>query len=271
MRSLTKYLLFAALLILPQAAMADMGCTLVVDYQTADILHEEGDCKTRRAPESTFKLPLALIGYESGILKDAHNPIWPYKPEYNSNRAEEKQDTDPTRWEKESVVWFSQQITQKLGKKKFQNYVDTLNYGNKDLSGDEGKDNGLTNAWLSSSLKISPVEQVAFVRKLLKHGYALSPRTYDLTIEIVPEFTAGGWKVRGKTGSGFERKVDGTLNRDLQRGWFVGWAERDSRKIVFAKFIADSKKTEGYGGPRARDALLKDLPAIMAQDRHNDH
>ena len=270
MRFTLKYFLLAALVFTPHAAMAE-NCTLVVDYNTSAIIHEDGDCKTRHAPESTFKLPLALIGFDSGILKDAHTPEWDYKPEYKANREEEKHPTDPTRWEKDSVVWFSQQITQKLGKEKFQNYVDALGYGNKDLSGDPGKDNGLTHAWLSSSLQISPVEQVAFVRKLLKRDYALSAHAYDMVMEIVPHFTAGDWAVRGKTGSGFERNADGTLNRDRQRGWFVGWAEKDGRKIVYAKFMADGVKTKGYAGPRTRESFLKDLPAIMAQDRHNDH
>lgn len=271
MRTSVISLFFAALMVMPHAAMADTGCTLVVDYNTSDILHEGGDCKTRHAPESTFKLPLALIGFDSGILIDAHTPEWDYKAEYNSNRDEEKHPTDPTRWEKDSVVWFSQQLTQKLGMKKFQSYVDALGYGNKDLSGDTGKNNGLTHAWLSSSLKISPVEQVAFVRKFLRQEYKLSPHAYAMTMEIVPHFATGDWAVRGKTGSGFERNKDGTLNRDLQRGWFVGWAEKDGRKILFAKFVSDDVKTEGYAGPRSRDALLKDLPAIMAQDRRNDH
>ncbi|ASX27927.1 hypothetical protein BA173_03570 [Rickettsia sp. MEAM1 (Bemisia tabaci)] len=41
-----------------------------------------------------------------------------------------------------------------------------FSYGNQDTSGDKGKNNGLTNAWLSSSLEISPEEQIAFLQKL---------------------------------------------------------------------------------------------------------
>lgn len=31
------------------------------------------------SPASTFKIPLAVIGFESGILKDENNPIWKTK------------------------------------------------------------------------------------------------------------------------------------------------------------------------------------------------
>lgn len=272
MTRLIPFLLIALLLAFPQrAAMAGTGCTLLVDYATDTIIHEDGDCTTRQSPNSTFKLPLALIGFDSGILKDAHTPRWDYKAEYQSNRETERKATDPQRWEKESVVWYSQKLTRTLGIKKFQYYVDALNYGNKDLSGDAGKNNGLTHSWLSSSLKISPIEQVGFVKKLLARTGSLTPHAYKMTTEIVPEFSAGDWIVYGKTGSGFKRHADGTLNRDRQEGWFVGWAEKDSRKIAFAKFIADTEKTEGYAGPRARDNFLKELPEIMAHDRRNEH
>lgn len=271
MRITAGLLLCAALPVSPQTAMADAGCTLVVDNQTAAIIHEHGDCKTRRAPNSTFKLPLALMGFESGILKDAHNPAWAYKPEYDADMEKDRHKTDPVRWEKESVVWFSQKLTRELGTKKFKSYVDAFNYGNKDISGDAGKNNGLTHSWLSSSLKISPVEQVGFIRTVLNRSLPLSDKTYDSFMTVAPEFAAGDWVVHGKTGSGFERNPDGSLNRIRQRGWFVGWAERDSRKIVFAKFIADEQKTEGYAGPRARDTFLKELPSIMKHDAHHNH
>lgn len=272
MRAVTKKLFFAALLFLaPQAAQAGTGCTLVVDYKSSAILHEDGDCKTRYGAQSTFKIPLALMGFDSGILKDAHTPEWDYKPEYNADLESHRHPTDPTRWEKESVVWFSQQLTTQLGAEKFKNYVDAFNYGNKDISGDAGKKNGLTNAWLSSSLKIAPIEQVAFIGKMLDKKFKISPEAYDNTLAIIPQFKAGDWTVHGKTGTGFAHKDKGTIDRAAQQGWFVGWAENGGRKILFAKFIADDKKEKTYAGPRARDALLKDLPAIMAYDRHNEH
>lgn len=271
MRAIIPSLFLSALLLLPHAAMAGTGCTLVVDYKSSTILHEDGDCKTRYGAQSTFKIPLALMGFDSGILKDRHNPVWPYDPAVETNREEERHETDPARWEKDSIVWFSQRLTRTLGQEKFKSYVEDFNYGNKDISGDAGKNNGLTNAWLSSSLQISPVEQVAFVRGLLSRSYKISPLAYDKTIEIIPQFSTNGWVVHGKTGTGFERNADGTQNRARQQGWFVGWAEKENRTVLFAKFIADDKKETIYAGPRTRDAFLKELPSIMAADAHNDH
>lgn len=271
MRSAYAFLISALIVFAPAAAHAAQGCTLVVDYDTTAILHEDGDCKTRYGAQSTFKIPLAVMGFDSGILNGAHSPLWPYDPTYETNREEERHPTDPTRWEKDSIVWYSQQLTRKLGPYKFKSYVDKFNYGNKDISGDPGKDNGLTNAWLSSSLQISPIEQVAFIRAFLRKKLRVSDSAYRLTKEIIPRFYAGPFAVHGKTGTGFEKSADGAINRDRQQGWFVGWAEGMGKKIVFAKFIADDKKESAYAGPRARDAFLQELPEIMAADRHNEH
>ncbi|WP_410526374.1 penicillin-binding transpeptidase domain-containing protein [Rickettsia rhipicephali] len=58
---------------------------------------------------------------------------------------------------KNSCVWYSQIITNKeLGIEKFRDYVTQFDCGNRDISGDKGKNNGLTNAWFSSSLEIAP-------------------------------------------------------------------------------------------------------------------
>lgn len=269
MRVIVTSLLCAALAVLPRVAWAD--CTLVVDNATSAIIHEDGDCKTRYGAQSTFKIPLALMGFDSGILKDAHDPLWPYEEGATVNREEDKMDTDPARWEAESVVWFSQKLTTRLGAAKFKKYVDAFNYGNKDVTGDPGRRNGLTHAWLSSSLKIAPIEQVAFIGKMLDRKFELSANAYDNTLAIIPRFTAGDWAVRGKTGTGFALNDKGKIDRARQEGWFVGWAEKDGQRILFAKFIADTKKQSFYAGPRARDAFLKDLPALMAQDRRSEH
>ncbi|EPB8016659.1 class D beta-lactamase [Pseudomonas aeruginosa] len=259
-----RALLLAIALLIPFHANAqDENCTIVIDAQTGKTVHERGDCDTRRGAQSTFKIPLALMGFDSGILKDEHTPQWDYKEEYAASLETHRHSTDPVRWEKESVVWYSQELTKKLGMEKFKKYVGQFNYGNKDISGDPGKNNGLTHSWLSSSLKISPREQTTFVRGILAQTHAVTSHAYDMTKAVLPESTADGWTVHGKTGTGFKVKDDGARNRDRQEGWFVGWAEKDGRTLIFANFIADTKKENSYAGPRARDAFIKKLPAIM--------
>lgn len=245
------------------AGAQQADCTLIVSHETSSVIYEQGDCHARHAPQSTFKIPLAVMGFDSGILKNAHDPVWPYNKSDEANRAEERKSTDPARWQKDSVVWYSQRLTRTIGEDKFRDYVSGFDYGNKDISGDHGKRNGLTNAWLSSSLAISPHEQVEFIQKLLTHNLAASGAAQDLAVSIVPAFKSGEWVVRGKTGTGFHRRSDGTLDRGLQKGWFIGWAEHEGRKVVFATFIADRQPMNSYAGRRARDAFLENFPHII--------
>ncbi len=244
----------------PKSHPDEHSCLLIRDLESGKTLKEEGECQTRTSPMSTFKIPLALMGYDAGILKDEHHPAWPFKEGYQVNKDNDRLTTDPTTWEANSVVWYSQKITQDLGIKKFQDYVTSFSYGNMDLSGNKGKNNGLTRAWLISSLEISPQEQTDFLRHMLNQEFQLSAQAYKTTFAIIPKFDAAhGWKVSGKTGSGWLRTPNGTPDHNHPLGWFVGWAEKGDRKVVFAKRIIGDEESDKPMGPTARDEFLADL------------
>jgi len=254
----------SCLLALAGAAKADT-CTLVTELDTGRVLKREGDCERRNSPASTFKVPLSLMGYDAGILKDEDEPAWPYKPEYNAWNEAWRKTITPRPWLRDSVVWYSQVLTREMGMERFRRYVDAFQYGNRDVSGDKGKANGLTHAWLSSSLQISPVEQVGFLRKLLKRELPVSEKAHDMTLAVMPTFALpDGWTAYAKTGSGFQPSRDGSPNRDRQFGWFVGWAQKGDRRILFARLIRDERKETSVASFRARDSLLADLPALIA-------
>jgi beta-lactamase class D len=259
------YFIPSLLAITAGAASAATTCTLVVDAATSATLIRTGDrCEAPVTPASTFKIPLSLVGFDSGILTDATHPAWPYKAEYQTWNDDWKRTTTPRTWLRDSVVWYSQVLTRTLGARRFQAYVDKLAYGNRDLSGDPGMNNGLTTAWLSSSLRISAMEQVGFVRRMVRRELPVSAAAIDRTVAIMPLAATGGWHVHGKTGTGFQRRADGTSDRDRQLGWFVGWAARDGRTLVFARLLEDDRSERISAGFRARDSLLSDWPALVA-------
>ncbi|WP_369807023.1 class D beta-lactamase [Ancylobacter radicis] len=258
--------LLAALFTLPLAsrAGAETLCTLFADAATSTVLSEEGPgCAARVTPASTFKIPIALMGYDAGILTDAHAPVWSFKPGYASWREEWKRDTDPTYWMKESVVWYSQEITRRLGMKRFNAYVTGFGYGNADVAGTRGKDDGLTRSWLSTSLAISPREQAAFLGRMLRGELPVSPHAVAMTAAIIRYGEVGGWTVHGKTGMGFALDAKGAPVRGQPYGWYVGWASRNGRSILFAQLDRDATRQETPTSVRARDALLAELPARL--------
>ena len=246
------------------ATQAEATCTALADAQTGRLLKREGVCDQRVTPASTFKIALSLMGYDSGYLVDEHLPALPFHEGYVDYIPSWKATTDPTTWIKNSVVWYSQQLTEWLGEERFRHYVEAFHYGNADVSGDPARHDGLTHSWLSSSLRISPLEQLEFLHKVVTRQLPVSARAYDLTnrITAVGEFP-GGWEVHGKSGNGARVNPDGTVDHTRQIGWFVGWASKGERVLVFARCIQDEEPQSESVTKRARESLLRDLPGMI--------
>lgn len=229
-------------------------CTTLSDAATGQVLVQRGDCQTRVTPASTFKIAISLMGYDAGFLQDEHAPALPFRPGDVDWRDNWKHPADPARWMADSVVWYSQQVTQALGKPRFGQYVQRFGYGNMDVAGNAQHD-GLILSWIGSSLKISPLEQTAFLRRMLKRELGVSSHAYAMTARLTRyDQHPAQWNVHGKTGaaSGF--------------GWYVGWAEKEGRTVVFARLIRkDAVDPEDVpAGVLARDGLIRDWPGLLA-------
>ena len=196
-----ELIIFFLLVLSAPTAHAKIICTTLAGADEAKIPVIQGDCGTRVSPASTFKIAISLMGFDSGFLEDEHSPTLPYVTGYPDwGGSDWRQPTDPARWIKYSVVWFSQQVTHALGELAFEQYVVRFGYGNSDVSGDPGKHNGLDRAWISSSLKISPLEQVGFLKGLVNRRLPVSRHAFEETERITEvAMLPSGWKIHGKT------------------------------------------------------------------------
>lgn len=266
MRNFTILLTLLTNLVVATQVEAKTVCTIVVDEAAVDVLHQVGDCDSRVTPASTFKIALALMGFDAGVLQDAHTPALPFHEGYADWGGDNwRQTTDPQRWMKYSVVWFSRQITPMLGIPRLTQYASSFDYGNADFSGDFGQTNGLERAWMTSSLQISPREQVNFLSRMIRHNLPISEVAVDRTIEII-EFTdtANGWRVWGKTGAAYPRMESGSFDYARGWGWFVGWAKRSETTIVFAHLLQDEQRHEQSPGLRASAAMLSGFDNLLS-------
>lgn len=248
------------------AAQAETICTAIAEASTGKVLLQHGDCNSQVTPASTFKVAASLMGFDSGFLEDEHSPTLAFRdgdPDWGG--AAWREPTDPTRWIKYSVVWFTQRITHALGQARVEHFVQAFNFGNADISGDPEKHNGLDRAWLGSSLKISPLEQVAFLERLVNRQLPVSAHAFDMTMRITEVAQLpGGWDIHGKTGTGYPRDRDGNADEAHGYGWFVGWATKGDRALVFARLVQDEQQDPVPAGPRARDAFLNEFPGIAS-------
>lgn len=230
------------------------GCFLLYNMRTNSlekVINEE-NCRERIPPYSTFKVALAVMAFDSGILKDEKVVYkWDGK---KSDREVENKDHNAVTWMKDSIVWYSQRITPQLGEKRLKSYLTAFEYGNADMS------TGIKEAWLiwpdkPQALKISAFEQLEFMKKLWSNKLPASASAHLLTQKITEiETSPKGFLLSGKTGSSY---YEGNRNRRV--GWFISHLSKDQQEYVAVTLFRDKIPSEqsGYGGPAARDLTKK--------------
>ena len=248
-------------------ALADNNCFI---YKKNDQVIKTGECDKRSPPQSTFKIAISLMGYDNKILIDETHPEVPFVKGYPDNLESWKHPQTPQSWLKNSCVWYSQYITKKLGMKTFKAYLKKFDYGNQDASGSKGKD-GLTYSWITSSLKISPREQILFLDKLLNSKLPITKEAHTLTRNVLYlEDLPNGWKLFGKTGAGDLLKSDGTNDKTRERGWFVGWIENKTEKIIFAQYVElkNIKTSNNFSYIASKEAKKMAIAKILESSVH---
>lgn len=258
--------LILALFFLAAPARAELICLLVADAETGARLIEEGECDRAVTPASTFKLPLALIGFDRGLLQDRDHPALDWQPgEPDWGGAAWTGTVTPESWLRESVVWYSQRLTRALGPEAFAGAVAALDYGNADVSGDPGFDNGLERAWISSSLVISGRQQADFLHRWLTRDLPLDGAAMAAVEALATRHEVAGWVMHGKTGGAYPRRADRSFDRARGWGWYVGWAERAGRRLIVVRLAQDEARHAISPGLRSRDALFEAWPALAAR------
>lgn len=233
------------------------GCFILYNLTTnkIEIKYETPNkrCDQSIPTNSTFKIPLALMAFDQHLITESTVFKWDGKTK--SKIEGWNQDQTPYTWQKYSVVWVSQQISPKIGLKNIKNYLAKFNYGNQDFSGNPGKNDGLTHAWLSSSLKISAIEQLEFLKNMnkaltnpnAKKDFGISQEAVIRTNKILlaDKVLDNNMIVIGKTGSGWQGRTDGDNSGKLRDGWFVGFvgdASSSKQKYIVVTNVTDKVK-----------------------------
>jgi len=224
---------------------------LLVNGETDEIVFNLGPhINERITPCSTFKIALSLMGFDAGILIDEKTPTWAFQEGYDDFLESWKAPQTPQSWIKNGCVWYSRVLACQLGTDKIQNYLALLDYGNQNMSG------GLTKAWINSSLKISPKEQVDFIKKMIKEELPISSDAIQKTKAILfVDDLPDGWKLFGKTGWGGSITEQDVTTKEV--GWFVGWVERDHTFFPFAYNIRERKINLAQRIPRVKQLLAE--------------
>lgn len=239
------------------------GCFILYNLNENKVISKYNPynrCNQRISPNSTFKIPLSLMAFNQNIINQSTVFKWDGR---KSEIPEHNKDHNPAGWLQNSVLWVSQVLTPKLGYARINHYLAGFNYGNKDFSGDPSKHNGLTHAWLSSSLKISAQEQLDFLKAMLTDELPIDNKALEYTKQNLYLGTLkNGAKVYGKTGSGRNgRNERESYTSKLRDGWFVGFIEQGKERYIFVSNITDkafpAQNDKEYGGRIVKPISLK--------------
>ncbi len=204
-------------------------------------------CQEAATPASTFKIPHSMIALETGVVESPDTVLdWDHKSYSNDNWNQDLKFRDAFRV---SCVPCYQAIARKVGQAGEQEWVNKLGYGNRDTSG------GVDKFWLWGGLRISPLEQIDFLRRFDGNKLPISERTADWVRDIMTIDVTEKYVLRGKTGS----TALPDEPRDL--GWFVGWLELGERRVFFATLL-DGHAPGVEMGPLRRQVTERVLHAL---------
>ena len=221
------------------------GCAVFYSPAQGYYVFNEEECSTRYSPNSTFKIIAVLEGLRCGVLKSeettmnysgADYPIEAWNGNLNLQEAFQA-----------SCVWYFWQVIDGIGKENMQSALDSLGYGNCDISQWEGVEADTSpdtsGFWLGSSLKISPMEQVNILADIFEGN---TDYTSDEIAILKNVMTSEYDGVYGKTGTGKDNSA-----------WYVGFYESNGERFYFAVHM-QGDDTQSIAGADAK-AVAKDI------------
>lgn len=207
-------------------------------------IYNEENATMRVSPDSTYKIYTALFGLENGIITpknsfmEWNNEIYPFEAWNADQNLQSAMDS--------SVNWYFEAIDKRLGASTVNSYIQQIGYGNENISGDS------SSYWMQSSLKISPVEQVALLKALYQNSFNFTPANINTVKNSIHLSASGSGDFYGKTGTG---RVNG---QDIN-GWFIGFVENQHNVYFFATNIQGEQHATGGKASDITLSILSDL------------
>lgn len=217
---------------------AGVNGTFVVHDVAADTQtgHDRARASTRFVPASTFKIPNTLIALSNGVVASVDEVV-PYggKPVARPEWGKDMPLRDAIRI---SNVPVYQEVARRIGLDRMRTGLVKMKYGNMDTG------TVVDRFWLDGPLKISALEQTAFLAKLAQKQLPFANAHMEQVHAICRQ--DGAADLYAKTGWGSQPG-----GPDI--GWWVGWLRKDGKLYTFALNIDLPD-----GAPDRRVALAKD-------------
>jgi len=243
------------------------SCVVIADTASSHVWRSQAaTCATRLAPASTFKIPHALVGLETGVVTPTTSEPWdgtayPNQPEWQRSHT-------VLSALKPSVLWFFQRMAPRIGAARMHEWLTRLKYGNADTSGD------VKFYWVNGTLRVSPDEQVAFLRQFFAGTLPVHGEYQHLVQEALVQKIG---TVQNATGihplDGVWDKTTLTSKTGATRAangqgvsWLVGQLKAEGRDYVFASAVwHDRDGVDALAGARLAARTFADRGIIRSR------
>jgi beta-lactamase class D len=225
------------------------GSCTVYDYnQKKWLMSDSIDAEAASLPASTFKIVNLLIALETGVIHDENEVVrwsgvtdtvkYGYRPEiYKDMTVREAFQV--------SSVWVFLELAQRIGRDKYQHYLNLCGYGNADLS---EKD---PDFWNFGALAISPRNQVQFLVRLYEGTLPFSKRNMEILKRVMITEQNDNFVIHSKTGWTREKGIDS--------GWWVGYVERKDNSWFFATRVSKKRSTVNPDFSNCRKEITRNI------------
>ena len=185
--------------------------TLVMSALHSDrtFIHNDPRANRRYSPASTFKILNTLISLEERAVS-GKDDIFKWDGHVYAIQSWNHDQTLESAF-KASCVWCFQDLAQRVGAKKYSDYLHDLAYGKL------YEPFVVTTFWLDGSLEISAIEQVEFIKKVYQRSLPFTDSSYETLRQIMLIEQAPAFTMRAKTGLSSQSKP--------KIGWYVGYIE----------------------------------------------
>ncbi len=223
------------------------GSFTLYDEQRQVFLRSDPDkSRTAEIPASTFKIPNSLIALQTGVVASPEEVIpWDGKERQIKSWNQDQTLASAVKF---STVWVFQGVARAVGRPAMQRFLDQLGYGNGQIG------EAIDRFWLDGSLKVTPQQQIEFLRRLYHHQLPFEKRHMNAVQDMIVRKREDGYRLSGKTGWA-------TLG-DPDRGWFVGYLERQRQVWFFALLVDIHSDGRGRDRQGITEEILRELELI---------
>ncbi|MEO9209794.1 MAG: penicillin-binding transpeptidase domain-containing protein [Ginsengibacter sp.] len=204
------------------------GSFALLNNQSGNITVYNMKLDTQRVtPGTTFDIINTLVGVETGVITDDKMVVkWDgiQRPDSNWNK-----DLNLKEAYKVDATPYFQGIATLIGKDKMQHWLDSLQYGNKNIGA------SIDSFWLNNHLRISPDEQVGLMFQLYFDKLPFSKYAQQIVRNLMLIEDNTLYKFSYKKGTGVDEKGNAI-------GWVVGWVEENRHVYFFSTFVRSPNK-----------------------------